>query len=176
MSNPNFNLLWAQFPDHIQYPTLKDLFTHIGGTLARNINVPGFGPNGNTCAVRISRALNYSNAPISKKTVNSLKLNSITGADGKHYIFRVREIRLYLEHTLIARPIKVTRNFDKAFLGTKGIVAFSVNGWSDASGHVALWDGTTFKEPKFDDFRDLKDDPATLFREPNTEGMTLWPL
>ena len=27
-----------------------------------------------------------------------------------------------------------------------------VIGWSDATGHIALWDGGAFREPDYDDF------------------------
>ena len=82
MAKPNFALMWQAFPDHTKYPTLRDLHTFIGGTLVKNIDEPGFGPHGNTCAVRMSRALNYGNLPISAKLVRSLRVSTMTGADG----------------------------------------------------------------------------------------------
>lgn len=176
MAQPNFNLLWSNFPDHARYPTLTELFTAIGGGLARNINVPGFGPNGNTCAARMSYALNHSDMPIDLKLVKSLGLNALIGADKKPYLFRVSELRTYLARSLGVTPERVKKDFDTAFAGKQGIVAFSVTGWSDASGHVALWDGSSFKEPKYDDFRGLRDDPATAAREAAVSEMTLWAL
>ena len=74
MAQPNFKLLWDSYPDHDQFPTLQTLHTHIGGQVAKSITTPGFGPNGNTCAMRMSRALNYSSMPISEKLVKTLKL------------------------------------------------------------------------------------------------------
>lgn len=47
---PSLLRLWAAFPDHRKYPTLKDLYTAQGGLAERNIYAPGFGPTGNTCA------------------------------------------------------------------------------------------------------------------------------
>jgi hypothetical protein len=38
--------LWQAFPDHVAYPTLKDLFTWLGGTAEKNINAPSFRPMG----------------------------------------------------------------------------------------------------------------------------------
>jgi hypothetical protein len=176
MAQPNFTLMWQNFPDHARYPTLTVLFTSIGGQLARNINVPGFGPSGNTCAVRMSRALNYGTMPISSKQVAALKLATLKGGDGMLYLFRVRELNTYLRATLGVTPQTVSTNFGSAFAGLRGIVSFTIEGWSDASGHFALWDGTQFKEPAFDDYRQLKDDPATPRREPRTTRMTLWEL
>ncbi len=57
----------------------------------------------------------------------------------------------------------------------RGIVSFDVQGWSDASGHVALWDSTQFKEAG-DDYRHLRDNPATPLREATTTRMSLWKL
>ena len=175
MSKPDFKMMWLAFPDHIKYPTLRDLHTFIGGTLAKNIDVPGFGVNGNTCAARMSRALNYGNMPVSAELTKSLKISTMVGDDGKHYIFRVRDMKKYLASALDITPIKVTKDFDKAFAGQQGILSFDVKGWSDASGHVALWNGHEFRETH-DDYRRLKDNPATPQMEPTTKLMTLWPL
>lgn len=41
--------------------------------------------------------------------------------------------------------------YDDAFSGRKGIIAFSVN-WAGATGHVALWNGKTYREPAYDDY------------------------
>lgn len=175
MAKPSFDSLWANFPDHTKYPTLKDLFTMIGAQLARNIEEPGFGPNGNTCAVRISRALNYANHPIRYKTTKALDLNPLLGADKKLYLFRVSEMRTYLKHTLGVTPKTVKKDFGTAFADTRGIVAYRITGWSDATGHIAFWNGKEFREPH-DDYRALKDDPTTKAKEAAVEEMVLWPL
>jgi hypothetical protein len=176
MAKPAFDLMWANFPDHARYPTLTTLHTFIGGQLANNIDVPGFGPKGNTCAVRMSRALNYGNMPLSSKRISQLKLSALRGADKKLYLFRVTDMTTYISNALGVSPIIATKNFDKAFTANRGIVAFTVQGWGDASGHLALWNGTSYKEPAYDDFSNLRDNPATPKVEPQTVRMTLWPL
>jgi hypothetical protein len=40
-----------------------------------------------------------------------------------------------------------------------GIIAFSVN-WSNATGHIALWNGLTYREPTHDNY-------ATYVAPPN---------
>lgn len=176
MAKPDFTLMWENFPDHERYPDLTALHKFVGGTLAKNIDVPGFGPNGNTCAVRMSRALNYGGAPVSAEVVRSAGLNTMTGGDGKLYLFRVRELRTYLERTISATPEVVSGDFGHAFPGRRGIVAYEVKGWSDASGHFALWNGEQFREAH-DDYRSLKDDPETPdILEPTVVRMFLWPL
>ena len=175
MAQPSFKLMWQAFPDHTAYPTLRDLHTYVGGTLVKNIDGDGFGPNGNTCAVRMSRALNYGNMPVSRALVRSLKIETMTGADKLLYMFRVRDLKKYLKSALGVTPSKVVKDFGTAFAGKRGIVAFDVTGWSDASGHVALWDGSAFRE-QHDDFRGMADNPKTTVREPATTSMTLWEI
>ncbi len=176
MAQPNFQQIWDKFPDHTKYPTLLDLFSMIGGGLARNIHEPGFGPNGNTCAVRISYALNYSNFPLRYKLAKQLDLNPLMGGDKKFYLFRVTEMRTYLRKSIGVTPKIVSKDFAKAFSGDKGIVAFRVSGWSDATGHIAFWDGTDFRDTVHDDFRGRRDDPATEKKEPAVTEMMLWRL
>ena len=176
MAKPDFSLMWANFPDHDKYPTLEALFIHIGGMLGRTIDLPGFGPTGNTCAVRMSRALNYGAFPISPRIVAALGLHTLTGADRKLYLFRVREMRTYLQRALGVSPVSVHKDFDGAFSGQQGIVAFTVEGWSNTTGHIALWDGKSFKEPAYDDYRTLRDNPETRIREPETVAMNLWAM
>jgi hypothetical protein len=176
MAKPSFDMMWAAFPDHDKYPTLRDLFAWLGGGLARNINEPGFGPNGNTCAARMSRALNYGNHPIRGKTAKALALNPLMGIDKKLYLFRVTELRTFLHHTLAVTPKTIKKDFDQAFTRQRGIVAFRIAGWQNASGHIALWDGGSFKEPSHDDYRDQRDNPATEVHEGTVTEMTLWPL
>lgn len=176
MSKPNFKMMWDHFPTHKKYPTLRSLHTFIGGALVKNIEAQGFGPNGNTCAVRMSRALNYAHFPISAKQAKAHKISTMTGADGKLYIYRVRELKVYLEAVLGVTPIKVFKDFDKAFMGRQGVVVFEVSGWRSAGGHIALWNGKEFREDSHDDYRNQRDDPATAINEGTTTGMTLWPL
>lgn len=177
MAKPNFELMWKLFPDHAKYPTLRTVHNAIGGTLKANIDVPGFeGSTGNTCAVRMSRALNYSTMPISPKLVKSLGLATMTGADGRNYIYRVQDMRKYLDAALGVNPLIALNDFGHAFGGRKGIMAFDVSGWTNASGHLALWNGKAFKEPKHDDYRNLRDNPATVLKEPQTKRIILWPL
>ena len=175
MTQPNFLLAWAAYPDHKRYRTLATLHHFIGGTLQQNIETPGFSPLGNTCAVRMSRALNYGAMPINAKITRRLKIPTMTGGDGKLYIYRVAALKLYLQEALGATPIKVFKDFDTAFHGTRGIVAFDIAGWQSSSGHIALWDGKQFREMEYDDYRRQRDDPATHGNEGTITGMTLWP-
>ena len=151
MARPVLSKLWAGFPDHTTYPTLKDLYTHLGGTAARNINAPGFSPTGNTCASRLSVAFNHGGSPISQSIARAAGATTLGASDGSRIIFRVSEFRNYLMRLLGAPVADNVSPYDSAFLGRRGIVAFTVN-WSDATGHIALWDGRGYREPSHDNY------------------------
>jgi hypothetical protein len=151
MSKPSLLRLWNAFPDHVKYPSMKDLYTWQGGSAEKNISVPGFGPNGNTCASRLSIAFNDGGAPINAATARAIGAKTVGAANGTRLIFTVASFRAYLRQTL-GKPIDdKTSPFDDAFAGKKGIIAFSVN-WKDATGHIALWDGSAYREPSHDDY------------------------
>ncbi len=68
----------------------------------------------------------------------------IKGGDGLLYGYRVAELKKYMHNvfgspTIIEKGTKI-RQVD--FYNKKGIIAFDVSGWSDATGHFSLWDGT----------------------------------
>jgi len=148
---PSLQKLWAAFPDHIRYPTLKDLYTMLGGAATKNIDAPGFGPNGNTCASRLSVAFNNGGNPIELAAATVAHAQTFPAADGSRIIFRVADFRSYLLRTLGKPQIDDTSPFDHAFLRKKGIIAFSVN-WQGATGHIALWNGTSYREPSHDNY------------------------
>ena len=145
---PKLQMLWDAFPDHIRYPTMRELYMMLGGAAAKNIDAPGFGPNGNTCASRLSIAFNNGGAPIRLPIGGE---QAITAADGSRIIFRVADFRHYLLRTLGKPKIDNTSPYDHAFRGIRGIIAFSVN-WQGATGHIALWNGVSYREPEHDNY------------------------
>lgn len=151
MHKPNFHDLWLAFPDHDKYPTLKDLYTALGGAAEKNIYAPGFGPDGNTCASRMSVAFNKARAPIDMGIANAVGAATLGTADGSRIIYRVADFRKYLIRAL-GKPAKDSVSpYDDDFAGRKGIIAFTVN-WGDASGHIALWNGGIYREPGHDNY------------------------
>jgi hypothetical protein len=130
---------------------LKDLYTALGGSAEKNINLPGFGPNGNTCASRMSVAFNKAGARINADLANTVGAQSLGTADGSRIIYRVADFRKYLFKSLGKPTIDNTSPYDDAFRMRKGIIAFSVN-WQGATGHIALWNGVTYREPGHDNY------------------------
>lgn len=152
MAKPSLDRLWTAFPDHGRYPSLKDLYTMLGGVAQRNIDQRGFGPNGNTCASRLSVAFNGAGAPIDQAVARSVGAQTIGTADGKRIIFRVTEFRAYLVRTLGKPVVDEVTPFDDAYRRKKGIIAFNIQGWTDATGHIALLRDGVYREPTFDNY------------------------
>jgi len=125
----------------------------------------------------MSRALDYGGLPLSRKLIHHLKLSAMTGSDDQRYLFRVREMKKYIGSALGVSPVAVTKDFTTAFAGRQGIVAFDVSGWSDASGHVALWDGSHFRE-EHDSYatRIVASHLAGKQMQTHVTSMHLWPV
>jgi hypothetical protein len=144
---PALQSLWNNFPDHTTFATMQDLFTHLGGQAERNINEPGFGPDGNTCAARLSMAFNQSGFPVKRGP----GISTLSTKGKGQIIFRVSEFRLFLGQ-LLGKPVRDrTTPFNDKFMGKKGIIAFSIN-FKGATGHIALWNGSAFREPAYDSY------------------------
>lgn len=97
----------------------------------------------NTCVIRLSRALNYGGSPIPG---NFTGLVTEKGIDKQRYALRVAEFRRYMKITY-GTPTAVSGKAGAlsggSLSGSSGIICFDVPGWSDATGHVTLWDGAT---------------------------------
>ena len=91
----------------------------------------------NTCAIRISRVLNYSGFPIPFE-----KDQTISGADKMWYYYRISKLRPFIESTFGKPDLTFTKPYDMTELSKyKGIMLFDVDIWRDATGHYTLWDG-----------------------------------
>lgn len=99
----------------------------------------------NTCVVRVSRALNYSDQPIPQSSNDEIV--TVTGADNLNYALRVREFSKYMDR--VYGPATLHHEYEggqggavpPSFVGREGIIMFDVDGWSDATGHFDLWNG-----------------------------------
>ena len=173
---PSWPDMDRHYPDAaIKTPVLYDRM--IGGRFS------GLYKNGayqNTCAVRMSYALNRSGLKLGPPPSIG---GSIQGADGHVYWIRVSDLKPHLvkrfkgadeELRLPVIPATLVEDTDamlalyeerkrqaKAWLGSRlsnrnGIVVFEVSGWGDASGHFTLWNGTTKKLA----YAETHDDPT----------------
>jgi hypothetical protein len=130
---PEFRHLWAAYPSGDPEVVKK----MIGGA----VDAPWIN---NTCTIRLSRCFNYSGHPI-PATDNDL--NTIMGGDKLRYAFRVAEFKRYLKRVYGWATFTHAYEGGKGgdvppeIMGKKGIIAFDVDGWSDATGHFDLWNG-----------------------------------
>jgi len=114
--------------------TADDVYKLIGGKVYQNyLSDPA--KYENACALRLSRALNYSGAeiPFHKGQTGS-------GTDGKWYFYRVSDLKNYLINTY--GSVDLTGN-STTMANQKGIFLFQNCVWSDATRHLDLWNGSS---------------------------------
>jgi len=128
----DFDPLWKAYPTG----TADEVKARIGGAVNADWIT-------NTCAIRVSRALNYGGMPVPHGVRG---LSTVKGGDGKSYAIRVRELKSWLES--VFGPPAITHAYAGAggpapaeILGRTGIICFDVDGWDDATGHFDLWNG-----------------------------------
>lgn len=158
---------WADMARHypasdISTPRLYDEM--IGGSFAGLYRNPAYE---NTCSVRMSYALNRSGLTLGAAPSQG---GHLVGADGYRYWIRVSDLKLHLSKQFkgadeeLALPVispgliddvdALSAKFkervalakawlERALSNRRGIVVFNVTGWSNASGHFTLWDGTS---------------------------------
>jgi hypothetical protein len=135
---PTWSQFWGQYPDYRTDPDSATVKKDIGGAVDADWIV-------NTCAIRMSRGLNYSGVPV---PANFTGLLTVKGGDAKRYALRVAEVRKWLPHVFdkpdFDKAKKTGDAFDQTTLAElKGIIAFDIH-FADATGHLDAWDGTVF--------------------------------
>jgi len=129
---PSFIKAWTHFSE-INI-SVKDVGQKIGGHVAINIDSGIFQ---NACPIRMSYVLNKCGIIIPRGKGYAV----VSGKDKKQYMYRVNDMITYLEE-IFGKPDFTKKSPQKSdFNGKKGIIVFSGSGWSNARGHVTLWDG-----------------------------------
>lgn len=131
---PDFVRASASFRAVYGDGTLNHVADAIGGKVKANIDSGVFE---NACAIRMSYVLNNSGIPIL-----TAGATSVSGADGRRYIYRVKDLAPFIEARLGKPDEDNARPSPQLLKGKKGIVLFDVGGWSNATGHATLWDGS----------------------------------
>lgn len=108
-----------------------DVYKNIGGEIYKDYLLHGYDSNGNpnpayanTCALRLSTALNKAGYTIPKTS------GTFSGAKKLNFFYKVDKIQVYLSNTY---------NFSQASLGMQiqsSIIIQKNCGWNDATGHV----------------------------------------
>jgi RHS repeat-associated protein len=138
------------------YPTSgspKEMYSSVGGKVAeaynKNESKGDANPYANTCALRMSVALNKSGNDLDTDVKNSKgqKMFTLEGGDGKDYALRKSDVKDYMGGKYGKSDISTKigdKDFDQKIndiKGQKGVVVFDVSGWSNATGHVTIYDG-----------------------------------
>jgi hypothetical protein len=131
---PSYRLLKGNYP-HPAAKSTKDLLDAIGGQPRKE-----FSDTVNTCALRVSYALNGAGSPIRKLG----NLTVYAGGDGKHYIVGVPAMKRYLTG-IYGTPKEIYSHGkyakDLSTMNGQGIVLFDWQGpiaEFGATGHVDL--------------------------------------
>lgn len=142
---PDFAKLYAAYPQG----EAEDVKQRLGG----HINAAWIT---NTCTIRLSRALNYSgipvpgNFPVLSSNGGHSAAVTVTGADNKRHMIRVREMWQWVSRLFFGKSIGAKYNTGDlqgpppAIAGKKGILYVKVDVWSDATGHFGVWDGANW--------------------------------
>lgn len=120
----------SQYFGEVKDLSVKEVGDKIGGKVKLNIDNGTFQ---NACAIRMSYAFNYSGKEI-KKTDGAVS----SGEDKKWYMYRVNDFIKFLDANYTNK--EETDDIEN-FKGKKGVIVFKDCGWTDATGHVDLYDG-----------------------------------
>ena len=90
----------------------------------------------NTCAIRMSYALNNSGLKIPH-----IPSHTVSGKNGNWYIYKVKSLIQYLTKVWGKPDITISQASAGQLSSFKGVLVFDVEGWTDASGHATIWDG-----------------------------------
>lgn len=117
----------------------------IGGSVQKHFEDKNFKAYKDTCAIRVSRALNQGGDPIpqgggklSNPYMDHKKIRTDKGGDGRFYIYSVYDLRAYLtgRYGQPKRYKKTITQSELAAQNVKGIIVFAF--W-----HADIWDGTS---------------------------------
>lgn len=133
MPRPSFSIAWTRFME-VRVP-VAEVGKKIGGKVQANVDSGVFQ---NACPIRMSYVLNHSGTVVP----GGGRYASVSGADGRHYIYRVNDMIRFLERTF-GKPDKTVKSPKPAdFAGMQGLLVIKGHGWANAQGHVTLWNGT----------------------------------
>ena len=131
MKLPDFRTLWLGYP--------RGSSTEVKAKIGGRVNYDWIT---NTCTIRTSHAFNYSGAKIPQGYEG---LGTTNGADDLRYAYRVAEFRRYLlaeygppTHVVRGEAGTITA---EQFADHQGLICFEVEAWSDATGHLDMWNG-----------------------------------
>jgi RHS repeat-associated protein len=142
-----FQAVWNAYPDHKTYDSGK------AGTSGKSIQELTGVDVVDTCALRMSYALNQAGFNISKDDGKS----AMQGKDGQYYLVAVADVAKFITKTFAFQPQRFgapkVADFAQTAGHTSGFVRFSISFvGSNATGHVALYSNGSFRDPDYDNY------------------------
>ena len=134
---PTFASAWTRFQEIDGDGSLGFVGNKIGGQVKKNFDLGESGGFTNGCATRMSYVFNTTGFPIHQGP-----WATVSGGDGKLYIYRVADIRKFIRVTFGAPDASYRMPYSQDLFTEKGLLVFEVHIWRDASGHVTLWNGS----------------------------------
>lgn len=130
------------------YPALSAplAFKQKGGKVELNYDIGVFE---NACTTLDSKVLNESGGlhkiPFFKALGSNGKLEAqvSSGKNKNWYIFRVKILIKHLSESYGSPETFTPSEYTQKIKGQKGIIIYEVNGWSNATGHADLWNGSS---------------------------------
>lgn len=178
MAAVNFNNLWDAYPKNL---LAKEVYELVGGE-AWDLYQSDPIMYANACALRMSEACNKGGMIIhSGSDVDTgyrvkgkiLDYETLPGRNYYAYYVRVQDMITFFEKrlgrpsnkfTLFTRP-SVRAVDGRNFQNRQGVMVFKIP-FSDATGHVALWNGSNFADGSNDDY----------FKHSNLTEILFWEL
>ena len=139
------------------YGTAEEVAEVVGGDVKTNLRNPNYTAYKDTCAIRVSHALNQGGDPIPNTGggVNNPyvggKVRTDKGRDGKFYIYSTLDMRAYLDTRYgRAKRFKTSDDPQAKLEGKQGIIAFGFV-------HIDLWYGTKCAKQCYFDHKNVSE-------------------
>ena len=138
---PAFGDLWDAYAE-VGRLGAADVYERVGGRVA-DLYRENPTDYANACALRMSRGFNYGGYAIPSGTIiPGRNIYRVRGGDEKAYILRVNDLIQYVKHNWGNADLTLSPSEAGRLAGRRGLIVMEVAGWTDATGHVTLWDGT----------------------------------
>ncbi|WP_107312343.1 type VI secretion system amidase effector protein Tae4 [Burkholderia metallica] len=138
MTRPAFAAAWAASKKIYDPANSGERVAQVvGGDVAAHIR-DRKNPWRNTCAVRMSYILNDAGV-----IIPSMSGKTKRGGDNRNYFYRVKDVASFLRTVWGAPQTIAYPPSGGGVLSERcGLILFEVHGWSDASGHATLFNGS----------------------------------
>ena len=133
-NRPNLQLMW----EHYLYEGPQGVWAEVGGAVEINGCLPDDkGGWRNACTVRLSHMLNNAG-----HNIPHIKGQTVSGADGSQYFFRLDDAQAYLENTFGAPDLDVDDASGRwiDIPNEPGLLIMKYPG-PDFTGHATVWNG-----------------------------------